>query len=206
MRGISTLTMLGFSNSATPTPTSSSRNGLRYLGAQLGEPNIWRRTRSHPVAIMSLGMELRGLWGRDPDRRVAVIGMGSEFGDEAAGLMVVDHLKEENLQETLVIRAEDRPENFTEHIRRFNPTHILFVQAASFGGRPGETKLLSLEEHSAGSLHESPLTTLVHYLDTILSAQVRLLVMEPKGKLGDPSPEIVKAVKRVAEEIAFTLI
>jgi len=200
------LTILGFRNSATPTATSYSRNGFKHIGVQLGEPNIWRRTRSHPVAIMSLGMELRGLWGRDRDRRVAVIGMGSEFGDEAAGLMVADHLKGLNLQGTLVIRAEDRPENFTEHIRRFNPTHILFVQAASFGGRPGETRLLPLEKHSAGSLHESPLTTLVHYLDTILSAQVRLLVIEPKGKLGDPSPAIVKAAKQVAEEIAFTLI
>lgn len=155
---------------------------------------------------MSLGAELRGLWGRDPDRRVAVIGMGTEFGDEAAGLMVADLLKEEGLQGILVIRAEDRPENFTEHIRRFNPTHILFVQAASFGGLPGETKLLSLEGHHAGSLHESPLTTLFHFLDTILSADMRLLMIEPRGRLGDMSSEVAEAVKCVAEEIAFTLI
>ena len=153
----------------------------------------------------SLGAELRALWGSEPDRRVAVVGMGSEFGDEAAGLMVADHLKDVGPRGALVIRAEDRPENFTEQIRRFNPTHILFVQAASFGGRPGEARLLPIDAHGEG-LHESPLTTLAHYLDTVLSAHVRLLIIEPRGKLGDPSREIVKAARRVAEEIASTLI
>jgi hydrogenase maturation protease len=131
--------------------------------------------------------------------------MGSEFGDEAAGLMVADHLKNMGPKETLVIRVEDRPENFTERIRRFKPTHILFVQAASFGGRPGEAMLLPIGAHGEG-LHESPLTTLAHYLDTMLSAHVRLLIIEPRGKLGDPSQEIVGAARRVAEEIASTLI
>jgi hypothetical protein len=62
----------------------------------------------------------------------------------------------------LVIRAEDRPENYTEQIRHFNPTHLLYILATLSGYVPGETHLLTLEEHKTINLHESPLTTFDH--------------------------------------------
>lgn len=155
---------------------------------------------------MKLMKELNALWGKDPEKRVALIGIGSDIrGDEAAGPRVIDHLQAEGL-DALLIRAESRPENFTKEIRRYNPTHVVFIQAASFGGAPGEHLLTTIEGHG-GSLHESPLTTLYHFLDTVLDAEWRLLLVEPKAtSVGDMTPELEEAAKRIAGEIAFTLI
>ncbi len=105
----------------------------------------------------------------------------------------------------LVIRAEDRPENWTKEIVAFAPTHMLLVLATPFGGTPGETKLVTFKEHTRTSLHESPLTTLDHYIGSIMKVDVRLLLIEPRAVMGEVTATMRGAAKRVAEEIAAAL-
>ena len=97
---------------------------------------------------MKLKDELIEFWGDALDRKIIVMGLGSDIrGDAAAPLKIIDKLEEENLNSVYLIRAETRPENFTENIRRFNPTHMLILHASSWGGEPGDTLFVSLEEH-----------------------------------------------------------
>ncbi len=111
-------------------------------------------------------------------------------------------MEEENLNNVYLIRAETRPENFTENIRRFNPTHMLILHASSWGGEPGDTLFVPLEEHDERSVHESPLTSLMHYLKPILNVKVKLLYIEPKiSRFGELTPELEEAVKRISVSI-----
>ena len=126
-------------------------------------------------------------------------------GDESTGLLIADELAKMNHRNTMVIRAEDRPENYTEQIRHFNPTHILFLLATRSGDVPGDTRLITLQEHSSLSLHESPLTTLVHYLSAFLQVETRLLIVEPQTEMGEPSHVMSEAARRLAADIEASL-
>lgn len=126
-------------------------------------------------------------------------------GDESTGLLIVDELAKMNHRNTMVIRAEDRPENYTEHIRHFNPTNILFLLATRSGAVPGDTRLITLQEHSNMSLHESPLTTLVHYLSAFLQVEARVLIVEPRTELGEPTQLMGEAARRIAADIEASL-
>lgn len=150
--------------------------------------------------------ELREFWGTSPESKIIIVGVGRTIrGDESTGLLIAEELAKMSHRNTLVIKAEDRPENYTEQIRHFNPTHILYLLATRSGGVPGESRLITLEKHSRKSLHESPLTTLDHYLSTILSAETRLLIIEPRTEMGEPSWLLMEAAQRIAAEIGASL-
>jgi len=134
-----------------------------------------------------------------------VLGVGRSIrGDEAGGLIVADELAKLGTG-ALVIRAEDRPENWTKEVVAFAPTHVLLVLATPFGGAPGETKLVSFRGHEGGSLHESPFTTLDHYLGSLMAVDVRLLMIEPRAVVGEVTVTMRGAAKRVVGEIASAL-
>ncbi len=134
-----------------------------------------------------------------------VVGVGRRArGDESAGLLVAERLRELIGGDRVVV-AEDRPENYTEYIRRVNPSRILYVLSTRSGGAPGETRLVPFEEHERVLLHESPMETLSHFLSNTLDVEMRLLLIEPKTVLGDESPGMVRTAKRVAAEIADSI-
>jgi hydrogenase maturation protease len=154
----------------------------------------------------NLSEELREFWGTSPESKIIIVGIGRTIrGDESTGLLIAEELAKTSHRNTLVIKAEDRPENYTEQIRHFNPTHILYLLTTRSGRIPGETHLITLEEHSKTSLHESPLTTLDHYLSNILSVETRLLLIEPWTEMGEPSRLLKEAARKIAAEINKSL-
>ena len=156
--------------------------------------------------ITTLRGELIKFWSRSPEPRIIIIGVGRTMrGDESTGLLIADELAKTNHRNTLVIRAEDRPENYTEQIRRFNPTQILFLLATRSGAVPGETRLITFRKHSRTSLHESPLTTLDHYLSAILQVETRLLIIEPQTEMWEPTQLMREAARRIAADIEASL-
>jgi hydrogenase maturation protease len=147
-----------------------------------------------------LSDELREFWGPD-DPRILIIGVGRRIrGDESAGLIVAEELLTFKKLHKVVV-AEDRPENYTELIRHYNPSRILYVFAAKSGGKPGDTRLVKLEEHEKVLLHESPLMTLTHFLSSLMETEVRVLFIEPKTEIGDESPGMIRRAKLIAAEI-----
>jgi hydrogenase maturation protease len=156
------------------------------------------------VDVTGIVSELRDFWG-DSDPRVLIIGVGRRVrGDESAGLLVAEYLRG-MLGDHQVVVAEDRPENYTDAIRRYNPSRILYVLAARSGGAPGETRLISFEKHERVLLHESPMTTLTHFLSSLMSVEVSMLLIEPWTVIGEESPGMIRTVKLIAEEIASSL-
>lgn len=109
------------------------------------------------------------------------------------------------------------PENLTGEILRFEPSHILLVDAADLGLKPGTVKLIDPETIGGASFstHALPLKILADYLRQSLPCPARnasrsnvgrhiiILGIQPKQSEFDsaPSREIKQAARRLAREI-----
>ncbi|MDP3788862.1 MAG: hydrogenase maturation peptidase HycI [Candidatus Omnitrophota bacterium] len=147
--------------------------------------------------------------------KVAVLGIGSQLkGDDAGGILVTGIL-----QESLPLKADQplagpgkadigifiggtAPENITSEIKRFGPSHIIIIDAADMGAKPGEIKLIDPENIGgiSFSTHNLPATMLIEYLKQFLKCEVVIIGIQPKsvefGK--EPSAEMKTAAETVA--------
>ena len=154
---------------------------------------------------MYLREELADFLG-DGDRRVAVVGIGSPIrGDDAVGLLVVEELQGFGLRNVLLVSAETVPESFTGKIRDFEPTHVLMVDAADFGGDPGDARMIPKAAigGSTISTHSMPLSVLIDFIEKTTESRVALLGVQPKGvELGsEVTPEVKEASIKIASLI-----
>jgi hydrogenase 3 maturation protease len=82
-----------------------------------------------------------------------------------------------------LIECETVPESFIQQITDFNPTHILIIDAAILGMKPGESRLIKPEQLTmfpAFSTHMLPLRIFCEYLAKTTKAKIALLLVEPK--------------------------
>ena len=136
--------------------------------------------------------------------RVALVGVGNELnGDDAAGNQVAAQLigKSDLPEHFLPVNAGVIPENASGPLRRFQPDLVIFVDAADFGGQPGEIRWLEVEAIGGMSVssHTLPLPVLGHYLESELGCHVEYLGIQP-GQLEldqEPSQEVRKAIAEV---------
>lgn len=135
---------------------------------------------------------------------VAVLGVGHVLmADDAAGSAVAEALRPRFADR--VFDGGQAPENFVGPLRRLNPDTILVVDAADFGGRPGEVRIACANE-IAGEMtatHAPPLSVLMSLLSAETGADVRLVAIQPRStELGAAmSTEVAEAVRRVAAEL-----
>ncbi len=143
-------------------------------------------------------------------RSIAVIGIGSDLrGDDAAGLLVIRALRATARRPwPATIRLWEggtAPENLTGEIRRFQPSHILLVDAADLSLPPGTLKLIAPQDICGLSFatHALPLSIMADYLKRSLKACVIILGLQP-GRIDfglPPSPAIQKAAQQAAAAI-----
>ena len=129
--------------------------------------------------------------------RLCVVGVGNRLrGDDGVGPAVVERLASGSGR--LVIDGGSAPENYAEAIARFDPDHVILVDAADFGGAPGEVRLLPASAIAASGLscHASSLGLLAEYLETRSSCRVHLLAIQPLSTafIGSLSPPVAQAV------------
>ena len=116
-------------------------------------------------------------------RKVAIAGVGNQLRkDDFAGVQVVRNLKGKVSRAVYLIECETVPEDFLEPIVRFEPTHVLIIDAALMGLEPGSSKLI--EPNQIGghtiSTHTLPLRIFCEYLSKTTSAKIALLSIQPK--------------------------
>ena len=143
-------------------------------------------------------------------RSLAVVGIGSDLrGDDIAGILVFRELRSALTgSESKIIRLFDggtAPENLTGEIIRFQPSHILLVDAADLGLKPGTVTLI--EPEAVGgisfSTHVLPLSILADYLKSALPCRIIILGIQP-GQTGfgsAHSQKISQAAHRLARII-----
>ena len=145
-------------------------------------------------------------------KRIAFLAVGSSLrGDDAAGLLLAEKLRPSSSRKKnfKIFIGETAPENLTGEIKKFKPTHVLIVDAADLGAKPGSAELV--DSHKTGgvtfSTHQLPMNILSSYLSRELSCEVILLGIQPKSlKFGQkPGKEIKAAVNRIASIIRTLL-
>jgi hydrogenase 3 maturation protease len=142
--------------------------------------------------------------------KLAVLGIGNPLrGDDAVGLEILRLLKGKVPRNVRLIESQTVPENFTGEVERFNPSHVLLIDAASFGAKPGVVKLVPPDgiEGVAISTHALPLSIFAEIVQKSVKARVLLLGVQPKTAtfVEGLSPEVKKIAKDIAEALLVAL-
>jgi hydrogenase 3 maturation protease len=116
--------------------------------------------------------------------RVVIAGIGNPIRmDDFVGVKIVQDLRGKVSDNVLLIECETVPESFIQRIIDFNPTHVLLIDAAILGSKPGESRLINPEQltgYPAFSTHMLPLRIFCEYLAKTTRASIALLLIEPK--------------------------
>lgn len=112
-----------------------------------------------------------------------IAGIGNPIRmDDAVGVKIVQALCGRVSENVYLIECETVPENFTQQIVSLNPTHVLLIDAAIIGKRPGTFILIDADKvgtFAAVSTHELPLRIFCDLLIQNTKAQIGLLLIAP---------------------------
>jgi hydrogenase 3 maturation protease len=118
-------------------------------------------------------------------KRVAIAGIGNPIrSDDYVGLKIVEALQGKVGSSVCLLECETVPESYLLDIEKFNPSHVLLIDATVLGRKPGEASLVELDEvpaFSAVSSHVMPLRLFCEYIKKATTAKVGLLLIEPKS-------------------------
>ncbi len=137
-------------------------------------------------------------------KRVVIAGIGNPIRmDDFVGVKIVQDLRGKVSEKVCLIECETVPESFTEQIANFDPTHILLIDAAFLGKKPGDSVLVKPEKllaFSAISTHALPLRIFCDLLSRTTRAEIGLLLIQPeRTDLGENLTPIVEAsAKKIA--------
>ncbi|UCC57724.1 MAG: hydrogenase 3 maturation endopeptidase HyCI [Candidatus Bathyarchaeum sp.] len=116
--------------------------------------------------------------------RVVVAGIGNPFRkDDFVGVKIVRNLQNRVSSSVYLIEGETVPESFIDPITKFNPTHILLIDAGLLNLKSGSSRLVDpseLTNYTAISTHLLPLRVFCDYLKETTNAKISLLVIQPK--------------------------
>jgi hydrogenase 3 maturation protease len=126
--------------------------------------------------------------------------------DDYVGLKIVEDLKGKVSDKVCLIEAETVPESYITEIEEYRPSHILLIDAATYGGEAGETRLLDAVDIGLApsiSSHVLPLRIFCEYLKKTTGAKIGLLLVQPKTlEFGEGlSGEVADAAKRITDSL-----
>ncbi len=137
--------------------------------------------------------------------KVVICGIGNDVrGDDAFGVIVAEELKNRLKSDKIVIlNCGGVPESYVGKIVNENPTHVIFIDAVDFGGKPGEI-VIADPEGTLGesfSTHRLPLKLLVSYLKQNINAKFILIGCQPKqlGLFIEMSEEVKQSAEKLVE-------
>ena len=141
-------------------------------------------------------------------KRVVVAGIGNPIRrDDFVGVKIVQDLQGKVPKNVLLIECETVPESYMQEIVDFKPSHVLLVDAAILGLKPGETGLVlpeQITDFPAITTHVLPLRIFCEYITKMAEAKIALLLIEPEDtEFGEG---LTATVQAAAEEVTKWLI
>jgi hydrogenase 3 maturation protease len=136
-------------------------------------------------------------------KRVVVAGLGNPIrSDDFVGVKIVQELKGKVSKNVHLIECETVPESFMQEIVDLKPSHVLLIDAAVLGLKPGETRLVFPEQimdFPAITTHVLPLRIFCEYITKMTEAKIALLLVEPENtEFGEGlTPEVQKTAKKI---------
>jgi hydrogenase 3 maturation protease len=126
------------------------------------------------------------------------------------GLKIIEGLQGKVRGDVCLLECETVPESYLLDIEQFNPSHVLLIDAAVLGYKPGEASLVEFGEvasFSAISSHMLPLRLFCEYITKSTGAKIRLLLVEPKSmEFGEGlSPQVQAAAKKLTKILVTIL-
>ena len=116
--------------------------------------------------------------------RVVIAGIGNPFRrDDYVGVHIVRNLQNRVSRAVHLIEGETVPESYIDKITKFQPTHILLIDAGMLNLNPGSSRLVEpkeLKKYVAISTHLLPLRIFCDYLEETTDAKLSLLVIQPE--------------------------
>jgi hydrogenase 3 maturation protease len=143
--------------------------------------------------------------------KAVVAGVGNPIRmDDFVGTKIVQDLQGKVSEKVYLIECETVPENFIQKIIDFNPTHVLLVDAAILGLKPGDSRLIKPERLAAFpaySTHALPLRIFCEYLAKTTKAKMALLLIEPKrADFGEGlTPEVKSSAQKIVDVLLRSL-
>ncbi len=140
--------------------------------------------------------------------KVIVVGVGNRYReDDAAGPKLIDCLKEINPEkENRFIDAGERPENVIDRLKQLLPDYVVIVDAADFGGKAGEVRVIKKEEIDSLTIstHTLPLSLFMELVEVEVGAKPLLLGIQVKsvGFSEELTPEVATTVQQLASFFA----
>jgi hydrogenase 3 maturation protease len=145
-------------------------------------------------------------------KKVVVAGIGNPIRmDDFVGVKIVQDLRGKVSENVYLIECETVPESFLQQIIDFSPTHVLLIDAAVLGLKPGESRLIKpkgLTGFPAFSTHMLPLRIFCEYLVKTTEAKIALLLIEPKKtEFGQGlTPEISASEQNIVNALLRVLL
>ena len=144
--------------------------------------------------------------------RVALVGIGHPLrGDDYAGSLIVKAFVKNagnySRNGLYIFDAEDDVEGIISKLAALHPKHVIFIDACEMKMRPGELKLLSIEDTSYPffTTHGIPLKLLAQ--NFLLGSEVWMLAIQPESlELADHlSTKLSETARSVIELIGSSL-
>jgi hydrogenase 3 maturation protease len=143
-------------------------------------------------------------------KKVVVAGIGNPIRrDDFAGVKIVQDLKGKVPKNVCLIECETVPESFMQEIVDLKPSHVLLIDAAILGLKPGETRLV-FPEHVTDfpviTTHVLPLRIFCEYITKMTAAKIALLLIEPDDtEFGEGLTATVQAAAEKIKKILLEL-
>jgi hydrogenase 3 maturation protease len=146
-------------------------------------------------------------WFADAER-VVVAGIGNPIRrDDFVGVKIVQDLKGRVSKNVCLIECETVPESFMQEIVDLKPSHVLLIDAAVLGLKPGETRLVlpeQITDFPAITTHMLPLRIFCEYITKMAEAKIALLLIEPENtEFGE---DLTPTAQATAEKITKILL
>ncbi len=143
-------------------------------------------------------------WFTDADS-VVIAGIGNPIRrDDFVGVKIIQDLEGKVSDKVSLLECETVPESFMQEIVDINPSHVLLVDAAILGLKPGETRLVFPEQitnFSSITTHVLPLRIFCEYITKMTEAKIALLLIEPENtEFGEGlTPTVQAAAEKVTK-------
>ena len=143
--------------------------------------------------------------------RVVVAGIGNPIRmDDFVGVKIVRDLQGKVSSSTDLIECETVPESYLQDIVELKPSHVLIVDAAVLGLKPGDIQLISPEQiadFSPITTHFLPLRIFCEYITETTAAKIGMLLVQPGNvEFGEGlTPEVSAASEKLTQILAKIL-
>lgn len=152
------------------------------------------------------------LTSSSPESKLALVGLGHPLrGDDYVGSCIIKGIIKTcggvRSGNVYLFDAEDNLEHAITKLSRIGPKQVVFIDACEMGAKPGETKLLPIDEttYPFFTTHGIPLKVLTERL--LMGCKVWVLAIQPKETdFGDDlSPELCDTANYVSRFIGSRL-